>query len=484
MSKFDTVVIGSGPNGLIASIILQNHGLKVLLLEASDTVGGGMRTKCITEDGFYHDICSAVHALGSSSPIFSKLPLENRGLEWLYFPVECAQPIDGSDGVGLFRSLEETLAQFSDKGKSTYQNLLDPLLKADKSFFTDILAPVPFKVPKNPLQLLRFGMRSIWPSDLLVKITEDQKMKALLSGMVGHSILPFDKWMTSAIGLILCFSGHSLGWPIAKGGSGNIAKALESLFIELGGTIRTDSKVSDMSQLEDAKSYVFATSPRVIAEVFKDKLPPSYKKRLLNFKYGSGVYKIDWALSNPIPFLNSQCRKAGTVHIGGTYEEVAFAEKQVSLGKIPEKPFVLLSQPTLIDKTRAPEGKHIAWGYCHVPANCEENLTEKIENQIERFAPGFKDTILKRHIMTPKDMETYNGNYIGGDITGGIQDMIQQFRRPVFSPDPYQTPLKNVYLASSSTPPGAGVHGMCGYYAAKSLLKKVFSIELDAKYKI
>lgn len=484
MTKYDAVVVGSGPNGLAAALVLAAHGLAVAIQEQSATIGGGMRTKELTLPGFRHDVCSAVHALGSNSPIFSRFDLAAHGLTWCDFPVECAQPIAGELGVALYKDFDRTVAQFTDSGASFYQRLLGPMRRAGAGLFRDTLGPVPFVIPKNPLALLGFGLRSIWPADWLMKLTDDRKVRALFAGMAAHSILPFDAWLTSAIGMMLTFSGHSLGWPIAKGGSQSLADALASQFKALGGTIVLGSPIATKADLLPARAVIFTSGPRLLASVYENELPAAYVRRLKDFRYGPGVYKVDWALSEPVPFLAKECREASTVHFGGDYEDIQTAEKAVSQGRVAERPFVLFSQPTVADPSRAPTGKHIGYGYCHVPANCEVDMLEAIENQIERFAPGFKDTILARHVMTPRDMAAYNPNYIGGDITGGIQDFAQQFVRPTFGPDPYRTPLGHVYLASSSTPPGAGVHGMCGYYAAASALKKVFGMKLKPEYVI
>lgn len=484
MAEYDVVVVGSGPNGLAAALMLAAHGLKVAIQEQSATIGGGMRTKELTLPGFRHDVCSAVHALGSNSPVFNLFDLKAHGLEWCDFPIECSQPIAGEMAVATYKDLDRTCEQFSPEGAKFYRRLLAPMMSAGPGLFRDTLGPVPFVIPKHPLALLGFGVRSIWPADWLIKLTSDRKVRALFSGMAAHSILPFDAWLTSAIAMMLTFSGHSLGWPIAKGGSQAIADALASQFKELGGKVFCDSPIAKASDLLPAKGYIFTTGPRTLDKVFGDKFPSSYRRRLQEFRYGPGVFKIDWALSDPVPFSAKECRESSTVHIGGDYEDLQQAEKAVSEGKVAEKPFVLFSQPTAADPSRAPEGKHIGYGYCHVPAGCDIDMVEAIEDQVERFAPGFKDTILSRHVMNPADMEAYNPNYIGGDITGGVQDIVQQFVRPTFGPDPYQSPLPYVYLASSSTPPGAGVHGMCGYHAATSMLTKVFQLKVKADYSV
>lgn len=476
----DVVVVGSGPNGLMAAILLAKQGLKVTILEKNSTPGGGMRSKELTEPGFIHDVCSAVHPLASSAKAFRSLNLEKYGLEWVYPEINCAQPYNKQEAVCLYSSLEQTLDQFSKAGQTWYKRLLNPLLDAGPEIFNDLLAPITQNIPSKPLNMASFGIRSLWPADYLPKVIKDDKVTTLLSGMTAHSILPFDSLMTTAFSIIFSYSGHCFGWPFAKGGSQKISDAMISCLLESGGNIIYNHPVTDKKHLPEAKCYIMATSPLDAIHIFKDEVKPSFRKSVENYKYGAGLFKIDWALKEPVPFANSECRKSGTLHIGGSFEEISRAEKLVSEGKNPDKPFVLFSQPTLWDSTRAPKGKHVGWAYCHVPNGSTEDRTEAIENRIEEFAPGFKDIIISKHTINASELETYNPNYIGGDVGGGMQTLMQQVFRPVVTLDPYKLPIKNAYLASAATPPGGGVHGMCGYYAAKSALKNTFSKKLKS----
>lgn len=476
MSKtdFDAVIIGSGPNGLSAAIFLQQAGLSVLLLEAKETIGGGLRSGELTLPGYVHDICSAIHPLAVNSPFFRNLPLGQHGLEYIYPEIAAAHPLDGGTASILKGSVNQTAALLGADQKA-YHDLLDPLIKGWTEMAADILAP--FHFPKYPIDMAAFGLNALSRASSLVKRFKSKEARALWAGMAAHSMLPLSAFATSAAGLVLLAAGHAGGWPISIGGSQSIANSLSSFFRSLGGKIETGVRVRSMSDIPSARIILFDLTPKQVLEIAGGLFSPVYKYQLERYRYGMGIFKIDWALDGPIPFTASECRNAGTVHLGNTYEEIAESEKLTSQGKHPEKPFVLLAQQSLFDRSRAPEGKHTAWAYCHVPNGSEMDMTDAIERQVERFAPGFRDLILAKHTMNTKEVEAYNPNYIGGDIAGGSNDIGQLFSRPALRYSPYRTSAKGIYICSSSTPPGGGVHGMCGYHAAKQALKDEFSIK-------
>jgi len=467
---YDAVVVGSGPNGLAAAILMQQKGLRVLLIEGKDTIGGGLRSAELTLPGYTHDICSAVHPLASSSPFFTTLPLDKHGLEFIYPPVAAAHPLDGGKAVTIQTSIEETARRLG-ADEQSYLDLMQPLVKYWPGIAPDVLGPLHY--PKHPLDMARFGLAALTSSKHLSKRFETVEAKALIAGMAAHSIQPLTNLATSAVALVLMASAHLKGWPIPKGGSNQIANALASYFTSIGGEIETGSYIKSMEQLPSAKAVLFDITPKQLLQIAGHKFSSIYKWQLQRYRYGPGVFKIDWALDAPIPFTASGCHEAGTVHIGNTFEEIAAGEQQIWDGKIPEKPFVLLAQPSLFDPTRAPEGKHTAWAYCHVPNASTADMTDIIENQVERFAPGFRERILARHTLDANQMEEYNPNYIGGDINGGVIDLGQLFTRPALRWSPYKTSAKGIYICSSSTPPGGGVHGMCGYHAAKKALADI-----------
>jgi len=471
--EFDAVVVGSGPNGLAAAILMQQKGLSVLLIEGKETIGGGLRSAELTLPGYLHDICSAVHPLAVSSPFFEKLPLKAHGLEYIYPPTAAAHPLDNGTVAILKGTVEETAALLGADWE-TYIQLMQSVVQDWPSIASDVLGPLHF--PEYPMKMARFGMTALMPISQLVKRFKTPEARGLLAGMAAHSIQPLTNIATSAIALVLMASGHLKGWPVPKGGSKQIAQALASYFISLGGKIETNTYITSMQQLPSAHAVLFDVTPKQLLRIAGHKFSAIYKWQMERYRYGMGVFKIDWALSDPIPFTAAGCRDAGTIHIGNTFEDIAREEQMIWDGKNPEKPYVLLAQPSLFDKSRAPEGKHTAWAYCHVPNGSTADMTEIIENQVERFAPGFKDVILARHTMDPAGMEEYNPNYIGGDINGGVIDIGQLFTRPVLRWSPYKTSAKGIYICSSSTPPGGGVHGMCGYHAAKRALKDVFNI--------
>ncbi len=471
-TDFDAVVVGSGPNGLAAAIHLQQNGLSVLLVEGKDKIGGGLRSAELTLPGFTHDICSAVHPLAAGSPFFKSLPLAEHGLEYLYPQIDAAHPFDDGTAAYLTRSLKDTAASLG-KDEQTYLNLLGPIIKDWPGLIDDILAPL--HIPKHPLSMAGFGLSALTSAKNLSKRFKTEKAKGLFAGMAAHAIQPLSNLATSAVALVLSAAGHTGGWPIPKGGSQYIADALTSYFLSLGGKIETGFYVKTLSQLPSARAVLFDVTPKQLLQIAGHKFSSIYKWQLERYRYGMGVFKIDWAIDAPIPFKAEECKLAGTVHIGNTFDEIASGEQEIWEGKIPKTPYVLLSQPGILDSTRAPRDKYTAWAYCHVPNGSETDMTAIIESQVERFAPGFKDTILARHTMNTVQMEEYNPNYIGGDINGGVIDIGQLFTRPALRLSPYKTSAKGLYICSSSTPPGGGVHGMCGYHAAKKALKDVFN---------
>jgi|SRR5665213_284759 len=468
---FDAVIVGSGPNGLAAAIFMQQKGLSVLLLEGKPTVGGGLRSAELTLPGFTHDICSAVHPLAAASSFFSQLPLRDFGLEYIIPGIQAAHPFDNGTAAIVNGAVEQTARLLGDDAHA-YRELMLPVVEDWPSIAPDVLGPLHF--PKHPLAMARFGMKALTSANHLIKRFKTPEAKALFAGMAAHAIQPLTNIATSAIALVLMASAHLGGWPIPKGGSNKIADALASYFLEIGGTIEANTYISSLKQLPSAHIVLLDVTPKQLLEIAGQRFSTVYKWQLERYRYGMGVFKIDWALGAPIPFKSVQCRAAGTIHIGNTFEEIAAEERQTAQGKQSAKPFVILAQPSVFDPTRAPAGKHTAWAYCHVPNGSQKDMTGAIENQVERFAPGFKQSILARHVMNTAQMEAYNPNYIGGDINGGIIDIGQLFTRPVLRWSPYKTSAKGIYICSSSTPPGGGVHGMCGYHAAKRALKDVF----------
>ena len=447
----------------------------MLVLEAADDIGGGTRTAELTLPGFHHDVCSAVHTTGILSPFFRSLPLDEHGLEWIVPRASVAHPLDDQPAVMLWQSLEETCAGLGADATS-YRDLIAPFLDNPNGFFSDALGPLSW--PKHAGMFVRFGLNAMWPAASFANWRFQQsRAKALFAGCAGHSVLPLDKMFTAALGLIFSIAGHVEPWPVASGGSQAIARALGSLLRELGGEIRTGVLVTSPADLPAARVYLFDTSPAELASIAESALPSGYRRRLGRYRYGPGAFKLDWALDGSIPWRDANCREASTVHLGGTLEEIAAGEAAMFRGEHPERPYVLLCQQSELDPSRAPEGKHTGYAYCHVPGGSTVDMTEAIENQVERFAPGFKDRILARHPMNTHDFHRYNPNYVGGAITGGVADVFQLFTRPVARLDPYTTPNPRVFICSASTPPGGGVHGMCGYHAAQSALRRLERLE-------
>jgi len=473
---YDAVIVGGGPNGLAAAIRLAQEKLSVLVLEARDTIGGGTRSAEITLPGFVHDICSAIHPMALGSPFFRRLPLERYGLSWTQPEFPLAHPFDDGTAAILHRSIVATSAGLGPDNRS-YQRLMSPLVDTWENLATEFLQPI-LHLPRHPLLLARFGRNAVRSTTGLAQSWfVGEPARGLLSGLAAHSFLPLEQMASAAFGLVLGLMGHAVGWPMARGGSQQIAAALAAHLRTLGGVIQTNYNVESLAALPPSRAVLLDVTPRQFLKIAGDSLPFSYRRRLERFGYGPGVFKVDYALASPIPWKAKECSKAGTVHVGGTMSDVAAAEHEVSKGKHPQRPFVLLAQPTLFDPSRAPEGKHIAWAYCHVPNGSKFEMLSRIEEQIERFAPGFRDCILARRTMNCSDMELYNANLVGGDINGGAADFFQLIARPVLSLSPYRA-IPGVYLCSSSTPPGGGVHGMCGFHAARVALRDRFGIEI------
>lgn len=469
---YDAIVVGSGPNGLSAAITLQREGLSVLLLEAKNTIGGGMRTEELTLPGFKHDVCSAIHPMAAESGFFQSLPLHDFGLEYITPPVAFAHPLEDGTAGAAYHSMEETAQSLGEDGKA-YKNLFEPVNRDWRYLEPDLFAPLHF--PKHFLTLARFGSNAIRSANAIAKRFQTEKAKALWAGVSAHSTLPLTYSGTAAIGLVLGSAAHRGGWPMAKGGSQAIAQALAGYFVSLGGKIETGFHVRSLEQLPSCYAVLLDVSPRQLLHISGNYFSSGYKRRLNRFRYGMGVFKIDWALDAPIPFTANECKMAGTVHIGNTLKEIKASEKDAWEGRESVAPFVLLAQQSLFDDSRAPQGKHTAWAYCHVPNGSSKDMTTIIEKQVERFAPGFRERIIGRHTMNTQQMEDYNPNYIGGDIVGGANTIRQLFARPVLKYSPYRTSAEGIYICSASTPPGGGVHGFCGYHAAKRVLSDIFS---------
>jgi len=467
----DAVVVGAGPNGLAAAVALARAGASVAVLEAADSIGGGTRTAELTLPGFVHDVCSGAHPMGIASPFFRELPLAEHGLEWIQPPASLAHPLDGAPAAVLWRSFRRTVHDLRDDG-DRYRRLVAPLLRDAPALLADLLGPLRF--PAHPGAFVRFGARAPWPATWLARAAlRGDPARALFAGCAAHSILPLAHPMTASFGLIFCLTAHGEGWPIAKGGSIAISRALASVLGALGGTIATGRRVRSVSDLPPARVFLFDTDPFQLATIAGRALPDGYVRRLERFRFGPGAFKLDLALDGPIPWRDATCLQASTVHVGGTLEEIAASERAMWRGEHTERPFVIVVQQSLFDATRAPAGKHTGYAYCHVPHGSTVDMTDRIEAQIERFAPGFRDRILARHALGPADFERMNPNDVGGAITGGAADWTQLFTRPVVRLDPYSTPNPRVWLCSASTPPGGGVHGMCGFHAGTRALRRL-----------
>jgi phytoene dehydrogenase-like protein len=467
-SEPDAVVVGSGPNGLAAAITLARAGRRVLVREAENSLGGGLRSAELTLPGFVHDVCSAIHPFLRASPFFRQLPLAEHGLGLVDPPAALAHPFDDGTAVVVERSLDLTAAALGPDGDA-YRTLLLPLSENWEDLADGVLGPL-VRVPTSPIALARFGVRGIRPATMLARsVFATERARALFAGCAAHSMVPLERASTSAFGLLLLAVAHRFGWPFPRGGAQQIADALLAVLRGYGGEAVAADPVDSLDGV-DARLVLCDVAPRELVRIGGGKLPPRYARRLATFRHGPGAFKVDYALDGPIPWRAKECARAGTVHLGGTLAEIAESERAPSGGTPAERPFVLLAQHTLVDPTRAPEGKHTAWAYCHVPNGSSFDMTERIEAQIERFAPGFRDLVLGRSVLGPADLEHHNRNFVGGDINGGAATFRDLLVRPTFSASPYRTPADGVYLCSASTPPGGGVHGMCGYWAARAAL--------------
>jgi phytoene dehydrogenase-like protein len=517
MSKtWDAIVVGSGPNGLAAAIELADRGFGVLVLEGAETIGGGMRTSEATLPGFFHDECSAIQPLALLSPFFRKQPLEEHGLEWLTFSASVAHPLDDGPAPLLTRSLVETGERLGEDARRWWR-LVGPFLSESKAgddtrgreqqgdprnratepladrleapgrlpdrtadLFADLLeAPgrlprLPLLSSRRPLQLARFGLRGLRSATALANAKlKAAPARALLAGCAAHSVLPLEKPGTAAFGLLFALAAHAVDWPCARGGSGAIAAALASRLRQLGGSIETRRPVRSLRDLPAARVVLFDLAPEPFAALADGELPPGYLARLRRFRYGPGAFKLDWALDGPIPWRDAAVGGASTVHVGGTLEEIAASERDAWEGRVAERPFLIVCQQSAADPGRAPEGKQTGYAYCHVPNGCDVDMTERIERQIERFAPGFRDRILARRALAPADFQRLNPNLVGGAITGGAATLRQLVARPMLRWSPYATPDPRLFLCSASTPPGGGVHGMCGVHAARAAMARL-----------
>jgi phytoene dehydrogenase-like protein len=463
-------VVGSGPNGLAAAIEIARAGRSVLVLEAEETLGGGTRSAELTLPGFLHDICSAIHPLAACSPFLKSLPLDDHGLQLLQPPLALAHPFDDGSAAVLDRSIDVTSSLLGRDG-AAYRKLMDPLARDAAKLIPELLGPM--RLPRHPRMLAGFGLKAVRSAAGLTKSSfEEDRARSLFAGLAAHSMMPLERRPTAAFGLMLGVLGHTAGWPVARGGSQAIADSLASYLRSLGGEILLGRRVESMRDLPPARVVLFDVTPRQLLRIAGDHLPDRYRRRLARYRYGPGVFKMDWALEGPVPWKAEECGRAGTVHLGGTFAEIAASEAAVGSGQLPDNPYVLVAQQSLFDPSRSPEGRETLWAYCHVPSGSTFDMTERIEGQIERFAPGFRDLVLGRSAMPPAEVERHNANYVGGDINGGLQDLRQLFARPAFRLNPYSTPNREVFICSSSTPPGGGVHGMCGYFAARAALRQ------------
>ncbi|MFJ4906972.1 phytoene desaturase family protein [Streptomyces sp. NPDC093249] len=463
----DAVVVGAGPNGLTAAVELARRGFSVAVFEAKSTVGGGARTEELTLPGFRHDPCSAVHPLGAGSPVFRTMPLARYGLEWLHPELPMAHPWDDGTAAVLARSVAETAASFGPHDAGAYRRLVAPYLGKWDSLARDFMQLPLTALPRDPVTLARFGIDGLPPSTWLMRRFRDEKAKGLFAGLVGHVIAPLGGFATSAVGLVFALAAHAGGWPMPRGGSQSISDALTAYLKDLGGAVHTDFEVKRLDDLPPARAYVFDTSPTALARI------AGFGGHYDHYRYGAGVFKIDYALDGPVPWTAPEARRAGTVQIGPTAGEIDTALHRASSGTAPDAPFLITAQPSLVDPSRAPEGKQVFWAYGHVPNGWTGDLTDAIERQIERFAPGFRDRVLARATAGPPELAAHNANYVGGDIACGAARGLQLLLRPTLSLRPYATPHPAVFLCSAATPPGPGVHGMSGHNAAKAVWRRL-----------
>jgi phytoene dehydrogenase-like protein len=479
------VVVGAGPNGLAAAIVLARAGRRVVVLEGEETAGGGCRSAELTLPGFVHDSCSTVHALALASPFLRELPLRRHGFELAHPEAPLAHPLDdgtavmlerpaggaAGDGPALLERSVELTARGLGPDERAYRRLFAPLVRDADPLFRELLGPL--RPPRHPLVMARFGLSGIRSARGLARSRfEGERARALLAGCCAHSLLSLRTPASAAFGIVLAVSAHAVGWPVTRGGSQRLADALVAELRSLGGEVETGRRVESLDELEGAAPVLLDVTPRQLLRLAGARLPDGYRRRLSRYRYGPGIFKLDWALDGPIPWRAPEVARAGTVHLAGTLDEIVASEEAATHGRHAERPFILLVQPSLFDSTRAPEGKHTAWAYCHVPSGSTRDMTAVIEDQVERFAPGFRDLIAARSAMDSAEVERRNPNYVGGDINGGVQDLRQLFTRPVARPVPYSTPVPGLFICSSSTPPGGAVHGMCGYWAARAALRR------------
>ena len=475
MTSPDAVVVGAGPNGLAAAITMAAAGLSVHVVEGADTPGGGCRTEELMLPGARHDVCSTVHPLALASPFLSRLNLDKRGVRLLQPEVAFAQPLDGGRAGAVLPSVDTTADTLGSDARA-WRRLFGPLAERADAIVPAVLAPMR-GVPDRPLQAARFGPPAVRSAKGLARRFESEEARALIAGVSAHSMRPLDRPVTGGFGLLLGLLAQTVGWPVVEGGSQRLTDALVGVLSDLGGTVETGQWVSSLDELPRSEAVLLDLAPTQLAALAGDRLPASYQRALRRYEYGPGVCKVDWVLSGPVPWAAEACRRAGTVHVGGTFEEVARAEAEVAAGRHADSPYVLVVQPSLVDPTRAPAGQHVLWAYCHVPNGSDVDMTERIEAQIERFAPGFRDLVVARSVLTAVDEQRLHPNYVGGDINVGAATLMQTVARPTLRWNNYRTPLRGVYLCSSATPPGGGVHGMCGEFAARTALRDVFGVK-------
>ena len=462
-------VIGAGPNGLAAAITLAQRNFHVDVFEAQPQPGGAARTLELTQPGFLHDFGSAVHPLAAGSPFFSSLPLQSYGLEWIHSPAPLAHPFDDGTAITLERNLRDAESILAPDG-NRWRALMQPLAEHWPALSAEILRPLNV-FTSHPFLLARLGLTAFLPTKTLVHIFRGERTKALFAGLAAHSFLSLDEPLSAAFGIILAAAAHAVGWPIPRGGAQSITKSLCAHLASLGGSVKTSALIEDVSALENYDAILCDVTPHQLLRIARNHFPTRFARKLAKYRYGPGVFKVDYALHHPIPWKSADCARAATVHLGGSFQEIAASEYDMRHGRHSDRPFVLLAQPSLFDPTRAPAGKHIAWAYCHVPNSSTVDMLQTLESQIERFAPGFRDCILARRVFSPRALEDMDANLIGGDISGGAADLRQFFFRPTWRH--YITPIRNLYICSSSTPPGGGVHGMCGHNAAKQAASRL-----------
>ena len=465
----DAVVVGAGPNGLAAAVVIARAGYEVTVLEAADTIGGGTRTEELTVPGVLHDVCSAVHPFAVASPLLSTLPLEDHGLAWCWPEVDLVHPVEGRRAGVMVQSLDDTVLGLGTDGPA-WRAAFEPMATGFDALAEDLMRPI-LHVPRHPVRLVRFGLGALQPASVFARRWRTDEARGLFAGIAAHAIQPLSRPTTAAIGLMLAGSGHHVGWPVARGGSRAITDALASLLRSHGGTIETGVRIDALRQLPRARVALFDVAPRAMARIAGDAMPTSVRRAYERYRHGPGAFKVDLAVDGGVPWLSEPARRAGTVHVGGTFEEVAAAEADVAAGRMPERPFVLVAQQSLADPSRAAGDVHPVWAYCHVPRGFSGDATDALLDQVERFAPGFRDRIVGMHVRGPAQLELDNANYVDGDIATGANDPVQVVLRPRVAPDPYWTGVPGVFLCSAATPPGAGVHGMCGANAARSALR-------------